>query len=428
MSRNKTSNRSFSLDSLLENKKILFVFSLLVAVIFWGMVSMVNTKEEERVFPDVKVQLIDTEKPLEQYGLSVFDQNEKNFMVNVTLKGYSYQLREIKSDNIVLTASCASVAAAGSIDLPVEYSLSGVNNSNVRVVKLSADKISVNFDKEVKKSFNIVEDIEEKEGYSLAEGCKRENPILSAETVTISGASTNVAKIVTVKAHVELDKPMSSSKRLEAELVLESDTGVLDKKDFDIHLDGPVYITIPVNHTGTYEATVDFTNMPQYYKTNEFAYTVDPPTVDVTSMTSVDEDQTRNNQVTVGVVDFYDIAPGTVNKIPLKFDAGNGESTYVVTIDTTDLTSVELSVPVDVSNITLPSNITVDSAEVASVTVVGPKEKLEGIDRTAVYAVPMTDGLSAYTAGTHSVYARIMFRTLTDCWAYGKYTIDITVK
>ena len=428
MSRNKTSNRSFSFDSVLENEKLLFLFSLLIAVICWCAVSMVNTTEEEITVNDVKVQLVDIEKPLEQYGLSVFDRNEEDYKVNVTLKGYSYLLRDIKSENIVLTASCASVAAAGKTDLKIDSSLSGAVNSNVRITRLSPDSIKVNFDKEVSKTFTLVEDIEEKEGYAIAEGYERENPILSTESVVVSGASRDIAQIVTVKAHVELDKTLNSAERLEAKLVLESENGALDNDIFTIQTDGPVYITIPVNHTGTYDAVVEFTNVPQFYKTNSIKYTVDPATVDMTSTTSVDPEQNLSRQISVGTVDFSDIAPGTVNEISLKFDSGSGEVAYLVTIDTTDLTSAVLSVPVDVSNIALPSNITIDSAEVASVTVVGPEEELENIESSAAYAIPVMDGLASFSPGQYSVPARIMFRTLTDCWAYGKYMIDITVK
>ncbi|MBQ6119423.1 MAG: hypothetical protein IJK98_09335, partial [Clostridia bacterium] len=321
-----------------------------------------------------------------------------------------------------------SVAAAGTYDLPVRSSLSGNVNPNVKISKLSANSIKVYFDKEVEKTFNIVEDIEEKTGYAIAEGYERENPILSPETVVISGASRDINRIVSVKAHVELSKTLNSTERLEAELILESENGVLDTEDFTIHSDGPIYITIPVNHTGTYDAIVEFTNMPQDYKTNGFDYTVTPSTVDMTSMTSVDETQMRSHQISVGTIDFSEIAPDVINQIPLTFDAGDGAVTYTVAIDTTEMESAVLTVPVDVSNITLPSTIRIDSAEVASVTVVGPESNISGIDRTAVYAVPVLDGLSSFAAGQYSVPARIMFRTLTDCWAYGKYMINITVQ
>ena len=426
MSRNKAPRRKLSFDSVLENKKIVFLISLMIAVICWGAVSIVNTKEEERTITGVKVQLTQTEEPFDKYGLSVFDQTD--FFIDVTLKGYSYLLRDITSDNIELTASCSSVAAAGTYDLSVTSALSGNVNNNVKITKLSAGSIKVYFDKEVEKTFNIIEDIEEKSGYAIAEGYVRENPILSAETVSISGASRDVNKIVSVKAHVVLNKTLSSTERLEAELVLESDSGTLDPADFTIHTDEPIYITIPVNHTGTYDAVVEFTNMPQYYKSHGFDYTVSPSTVDMTSTTSVDAEQMRSHQISIGTVDFSEIEPERVNTISLIFDSGNGDITYEVRIDATGYDGTSVTVPVDTSNITIPSNIRVRSTELELVTVAGPEESLAKIDKTAVYAVPVLDGLSSLTPGQYSIPAKIVFRTATDCWAYGKYTLDITVQ
>ena len=411
--------------TLMDNNKFVFVLSLLIAVICWGSVSIVNTKETERTITGVKVQLTQTDELLATYGLSVFDQTD--FFVDVTLKGYSYLLTDLTSENLEVTASCASVAAAGTYDLPVTAALESTVNSNVRVSKVSAGTIKVYFDKEVEKSFTLVEDVVEKPGYAVADGYERENPILSTETVTVSGASRDVNKIVTVKAQVELNKTLNSTERLEAALILESDTGVLDASLFTISPDGPVYITIPITHTGTYDAVVDFANAPLFYKSGSLAYTVSPATVDITSTTGVDAAQIQSHQISVGTIDFSEIVPGKVNEFTLRFDAGNGPSDYTVRIDMTDIASRTISVPVDVSNITLPSRVKISTAEVASVTVAGPEDVLEALDKTAVYAVPVTDGLTGFAAGNYAVQAKIVFRTVTNCWAYGKYTIQIDV-
>ena len=424
MRRNETAKGKPS-RTLMANNKFVFVLSLLIAVVCWGSISLINTKETERTISGVKVQLTQTDELLANYGLSPFDQTD--FFVDVTLKGYSYLLRDLTADNIELTASCASVAAAGSYDLPVVYALEDSVNSHVRITKLSSGTIKVYFDKEVEKTFTVVEDVVEKAGYAVAEGYERENPILSTESVTVSGASRDVNKIVSVKAQVELNKTLNSTERLEARLILESDSGVLDSSLYTISPDGPIYITIPVNHTGTYDAVVDFSNMPLYYKSRSFEYTVSPATVDITSTTAVDATQIQSHQISVGTIDFSEIVPGEINEFTLTFDAGKGPNEYTVSIDVTDLSTRTISVPVDTSNITLPRNVQISSAEVANVTVAGPADVLEELDKTSVYAVPVMEGQAVSSAGSYSVPAKIVFRTATNCWSYGKYTVSITV-
>ena len=417
--------RGRSTRTLMDNNKFVFAMSLLIAVVCWGAISLVNTRETERTITGVKVQLTQTDELLANYGLSPFDQTD--FFVDVTLKGYSYLLTDLTSDNLEVTASCASVAAAGTYDLPVSAALESSVNSHVHISKLSSGTVKVYFDKKVQKTFNLTEDVAEKKGYAVAEGYERENPILSTDTVTVSGASRDVNKITEVKAHVELSTTLTSTERLEATLILESDAGVLDASLFTITPDGPIYITIPITHTGAYDAVVDFSNIPQYYKSNGLPYTVTPAVINVTSTTPVDETQMRSHQISVGTVDFSEIVPGEINEFSLTFDAGNGSDTYLVRIDASAFSSLTMSVPVDTANITLPDNVKLSSAEVASVTLAGPADVLEKLDKSAVYAVPVTDGLAALSAGTHSVQAKIVFRTATNCWAYGKYTVQIEI-
>ena len=54
--------------SLMDNNKFVFVLSLLIAVVCWGSISLVNTKETERTISGVKVQLTQTEELLVIHG------------------------------------------------------------------------------------------------------------------------------------------------------------------------------------------------------------------------------------------------------------------------------------------------------------------------------------------------------------------------
>lgn len=414
--------------SVMDNNKIVFVLSLLIAVVCWGAISMVNTKETEGEVSGVKVQLVQPEEWVQKYGLSVYDVKEEDLLANVKVKGYSYLLRNLRPEDIVLTVNCSSAVTAGRRSLNVVRSLADNVNPNVQIVSVEPDTINLYFDTEETKSFPITEDIVEKPGYAIAEGYERENPILTPETVTITGPSGMLSKITSVKARAELNKTLNARQILEAELILETDEGELDKKDFTIQPDPPYDITIPVSYTSTCNTKVEFTNAPADYKTNMLPWTVTPATVQVKTAVSEDTPQTRSPEISIGTVDFSDIVPEEVNTVVLTFDAGGGEGEYEVEIDATGFVSRTLSVPVDISNITLPANVRVTTAEIAEVTVAGPAASVEALERASVYAVPVTEGLSALTAGQYSVPAKFVFRTATDCWVYGKYTVDVTVQ
>ena len=95
MSRNKNekTGKKFSVSGLFENNKVIFVLSLVIAIICWAFVSMYETPETERLIQNVKVQLTGTNELNEEYGLSVFDNSE--FTVDVTVR----RLREKIEDD-----------------------------------------------------------------------------------------------------------------------------------------------------------------------------------------------------------------------------------------------------------------------------------------------------------------------------------------
>lgn len=425
MSRNNSASqkKNFFL-SLSENNKFIFVISLIIAIICWVAVSINQTTPTEKVISNVKVQINSLDSLKENYGLTAYGAPEQT--VDVTVRGLSYLVNSsnFSADNIVVTASTSSVSAAGTYDLPLSHSINGAQG-DIEIVALSSSSVRVYFDETVTKSFNLVEDIKELSGYSLAEGYIRENPRLSAETVSLTGPAREIGRITAVKAHVELNKAISATESFEAEIVAESDSGPLDMANITVNLEEPVYVTIPVNHTGTYDTAVEFTSMPQYYRTNGVKYTVSPATIEVT--VASDFHFTDSNKVTVGSIDFSQIN-NTVNEIELKnSELASSTQTFKVNIDMSSMHKRWLPIPVEPGSASLPENVTVNTASVQSVQIVGPAASVDGIDSSAAYAVPVLDGVEL-TSGTHTVPAKVILRTLTDSWVYGSYTVDITVK
>jgi len=105
-------------------------------------------------------------------------------------------------------------------------------------------------------------EVEGDKGDSLAEGFIRENPRVSVDTVTLTGPSLEINKIVSVKAVVSLTEELSSTQTLEATIV---PVGATDKQTFTnvkFESDEPVYVTVPVTFSAEYKPTVTFTNMP----------------------------------------------------------------------------------------------------------------------------------------------------------------------
>ncbi len=426
MSRNNdnSSKKKNVFSSLMANNKIVFLFSLIVAVVFWCVISISQTTEIEKEFQNIKVT-VDDSLP-KNNNLEIFGNNE--FFVDVTVKGLSYLVNDsdFATENIVVTASCSAVSTAGTYDLPLVPAIKG-NSSEIEIINLSARTVKATFDERMSKTFALTEQIEEKEGYSIAEGLVRENPRLSVTTVDVSGPAREISKITAVKAYLELDKEITSTVTTEAEIIFESSSGNLDSSYFTIENTEPIYITIPLNQVGTYKTAVDFIGIPQAFRGEGIDYTITPSEIDISVLTGVGETHINDsNEILVGTIDFSEIS-NKENVITVTNEFLTSEPVeFEVVIDMSNMAKRWIELPVDTSTIEIPEGVKVLSTSVLSVQVVGPSASVMNIDKTAGYAVPVFDGLDL-EPGKHTVPAKIVLRTLTDSWAYGEYTIEVEV-
>ena len=415
-------------NSLFDNNKFVFVFSLLLALICWVAVSLTQTPVTERVFTGVKIQISGTDTLEKSTGLSVY--GDGSYTADVTVQGPSYIINasSFTADKISLTASTAAVATAGSYDLPVTAGIPGVSG-DIEITDVSVSSIKVYFDEEISKKFNLVEEVVELDGYSLAPGCVRENPILSAETVEIVGPAREINRISSVAARVELSEKLETTAKFEAEIIPMTDSGELNSSNISVETDEAVYITIPVKRNGTYEVSVEFSGVPQAYRGSGIEYTISPSTVDVTVDTAVaDLHLGDNNKLNIGTIDFSSL-DNTVNYIKITCEDLTEEPvTFTVKVDMSSMDKRWLEIPVDIEQAEIPSNVTVNTESVKSVQLVGPNSSVGTIDNSCAYAVPVLDDVDLTKAGTYTVPAKIVLRTLTDTWVRGAYEMEITVK
>ncbi len=425
MSRNKekSGTKKISVSALMADNRVVFAFSLVVAVVFWCFISMSQTTEIEKEFKDVKVTINMNESLPNNNGLEIF--GTKEFFVDVTVKGLSYLVNDssFSAENIIVSASCSNVTAAGTHVLQLVPSLKGAA-AGIEIVNISDSSIKVYFDERVTKTFALIEDVEELEGYSLEEGLIRENATLNVESLDISGPAQEISKITSVKAHAVLSEKISSTVLLNAEILFESSSRTLDPSLFTIENEQQVTIRIPVVQIGTFKTAVDFIGMPKDYISSGIEYTVNPSEIDLSVVTDIGNNQINDsNEYLIGIINFNQIN-NTINRIVLM---DSNLTNYTVTIDMSSMQKRWLTVPVDASSVEIPDGVKILSTSVASVQVVGPASSVMGLDGTDAYAVPEFKK-SDLTKGIHTIPAKIVLRTLTDSWVYGNYTIEIEVE
>ena len=418
---------------LMENRTFVFVLSLLIALVAWILVSMSQTNEIEKTFTGVKV-LVNVEGSLPaNNNLKIFGDEE--FFADVTVKGKSYLVNDSSfQDKLSVTAALSAVNAAGTYSLPLTATIEGYSVNDASVVRMSKTSVSVYFDEESERTFDLTEELVQGEQFVLPEGYNLENARLSADSVTLVGPALEMSKIASVKAVVKLDKEITGTESFQAEIVPVGNTENTSFRYVTVKDETPVYITVPVSFTSEYTPVVTFTGMPKDLReggsaAESFSYTVSPDRVRV-SVPTGDQELIDAQELTVGSIDFSQLN-NTLNEIELsvadsQYAFADGVTSFRVTVDLSGMEKRWLEIPVSAENLKLPAGAVLVSSTVQSVQIVGPAASVGGIDSGEAYAVPQLDGVEL-KPGVNTVPVKVVLRTLTDSWVRGAYTVEIRV-
>lgn len=422
----KSTKQSESLFSrFLENNKRAFVFSIIVAVVCWCIVSMFQTQDTEKVIKNVRVQLtLEGSLPYNN-GLELF--GEQDYFADVTVRGKSYLINDSSiTDEITLSVSLSSVSTAGTYNLPITYS---VKNSDIEITNISKTYITVYFDEMVTKEFDLVEEVKTGDNYKIADGYKASDPTLSVDKITLKGPALEINRITSVKAVATIDKELTENEAFEATIVPVGSAENIDFSHVTKADDTKVYININLSASADVTPIVTFTNAPKSYRDTPIAYTITPDSVKMSVNTG--DNKTDNGQVSVGSIDFKDIN-NTVNTFTFKTSDANlkfedNVEEFTVTIDASKMAKRWMEVSVEAGDVELPEGAEIVTKSIQSVQIVGPEASVMPITSSEAYAVPNLDGIEL-KQGENTVPAKIVLKTLTDSWVRGDYTIVINVK
>ncbi len=412
------------LSDLMNNNKIVFVISFLLAITIWLAVVINVSPETERTISNVKVT-IDNTIPA-QFGLEVFGDTE--FYVDVKIKGKKYQISSsaVSAEDIVVVAQTTNVDSAGKRTLVLKAEpISG--NADYTISEISQRSIDVYFDipktvqmviepQVIATGFEIV-----KEGFTLGD------INLSKTTVNISGPSTEVNKISKVTAQLELDTSLDSNKSADAQLVVFDENNDTNFKYLKTDIES-VVLTIPVLRVKEVGTTVLFKNAPDEYVLNPLKYTISP-TRDYFNI-SVDE-YDKTTEFPLGTIDFKSISPTNYVFEFLRSDlpVADNSSTekYIVKLDVSNLTQDYFTVSTNKIKVNNPDDISYKISGLnKSVVVVGSEKALESITEDDISVEIDLSDVVLVSGQTTSVPANVTVNS-SNCWVYGTYTVEISV-
>ncbi|MBE6834670.1 MAG: hypothetical protein E7515_00280 [Ruminococcaceae bacterium] len=414
------------LSALMMNNKFIAVLSVIISLVLWMWIAIDKSPIETTVIKDVPVT-IDLENSVpSQLGLEIF--GNKDFKVDVTVSGKKFVVQTLDAGKITVSAQTNYVDGAGKKTLL----LKATANADCDVVGLSSDYIDVYFDTLSKKEFTVEPVVNTELESLVPDDLMAGTFVLSQNSVTVSGPSSEVNSISGVQAVIDVNEALTSTSTFNPDIVFKGAKNT-DYLSMDID-EKDITLTVPVLKVLTLDTTVTFKNTPAAFINSPLDFTVSPSQLKV-ALPVETADDVKN--VSVATIDFSSISSGhntynfTTTDITDYSVLSDVQQVRVV-VDAYGYTSSSYSVPTaNISLKNVPDKFTVktDGKQIENVKIIGTEEELQKLTNSDLFAEIDLSGVNL-KEGSNTVEATITVKGSDSCWGYGKYevTVDATAK
>ena len=413
-----------ALARLAGDKRVLALFSLLVAFFMWFVVISVVDPNQTVTVRYVPVNLEYNSAAYESYGLGIVE--KPNMTVNVRVTGDGSVVGGLEAGDLLVYPDYSSVTGVGTYTLRLivrradtsiaaqQYEIEGIVSNNY---------ITLTFDEMATKTFPVTVNVI---GVEPAEGYFVDTPVASPAEVTLRGPESQMSQVDKVVANVAL-----SGQRTESALATEQlefwdkDGNVLT--DTHITTDTEqVEVTIPVLKMKEVPITFEYTGVPQGYDTSVLGAQLSQETILIAGPA---ERVDALESVSAGFVDLTKFKLGETVTLSITLPEGIRNLDALQSVDVTFDTYGFATRTVTVSQITVvnaPSDttVTVTTRRLSDVTLVGPEDELDALSEANVVAqVDASASNINVSKGQQSMPVTIVVPGSSTVFATGSYEV-----
>ena len=187
-----------------ESNKMIFFISLCISFLIWVAVAMYASPEETAVIYNVPITINTENSLVGQNGYKTFWQSDDK--IDVTITGPRYLVTSVTAEDLNVSAVLNNVDSAGVSDLSLKVALKS-DSQDIRISSYSKKTISVYFDEEAVKTFDIKID-SDAVAEKLAEEYQLDSCEMTISKVSLKGPATEMKKIVDVVANPVLPEEL----------------------------------------------------------------------------------------------------------------------------------------------------------------------------------------------------------------------------
>ncbi len=430
--------KKFSFANIFYHNTFVMVFSFAIALTTWFVLAAKSDVNRTYTIYDVPIEVtLSTEA--EADGLRVF--NKSYSTADIEVSGSSLITSKLTAEDFVVTANLnpTSVKLTGNTMQKMTSPLRAVKNSvlaEYEIVSVNPEEVNLEYDRYKEVTMPLEDEIE----FSADAGFYPGSPVLSEESVTISGPESSVNKISRVAVGYTLDQPLRATEEFSSSIRLydQNNQEITDTASLYLSLSvDTVQVTIPVMARKSVELVVNTVHQPSGFAENRIS--IEPATLDIAGAQDVLD---NINEIRLGsAIDFADLdlsKPATFEmEIPLPSGVRNitnaGENTITqatVTINLNGYTKATLTVPeANIQVLNRPAGkeavLTTKSIEL---TVVGPQAQVNRLTGDSISVqIDLTNIQNRTGSMEVPITATISGSAGDACWIAGSYTATITL-
>lgn len=435
-------NKRQNKKGIFDDKRIALVVAFVLGILCWIIIAgFVNPSSTKPIY-NVNIDYVKKEEDYKKNDLIIVTDRSNLSLADVMLNGDASEIGSFTNTDVTVYPDYSAVNGPGTYVIPLkaEKVTSGNYNINEWTVKNSehslkrnpTNTISLTFETVKTKSFPVTV---EADGITAAEGYFRNVPEVSQAEVTVSGPSSEIAKVGAVIARYEEEEERQESIIFNASLVIvDVDGEEMDSNNLELSPVDIVEVTIPVLEMRTLNLTVDITGTQQSFDKDWLMDRIELST-DKIQVVGVSSAFTN-------LSDPYPLTEFDISELGLKWKSSeieiklpegltNRDSVKQVTASLNPSGLLEKTF--EVTNIKVsnkPKGTTIEpSVESVTVTLVGDEEQINKLLPEKITVEVDAFDITATGNESRVIPARILIPSTNKVFASGEYTVicDIEV-
>lgn len=407
------------LDGIKKNYKTV-IAAFIIACVLWVAVSVLTFDTITNRINGIDVVTQPTDYMTMNNLQITSDITDK---VNIQIEGKRYDISDLNAADFSAEVDLSSVRSAGTYTLPLK--VNPKTSRELVFTSIRPEQISVTIDEIISKEFPITgaADVIPANEYYLGE------ITATPATITLTGSSTLIGRVVRVEAVSTLHGNISESQQTGSEIKVYGAGNRVISEGLTLSTDS-VRVDIPIFKQKDLPLKFQITNYPSNFDINSLKYKIVPEKLTVaTPDSSID----NLSELDIGTVDLSDITLTTTSYINFVLPDGyknlSGNVNARIEWEMDDYGQLDFTVTNENENIKItnsPTNFDVSLVTNSiKLTVIGPSERLFEISPSDITLTANLFGTQLHE-GLQDVSVSVQIKgSRQSCWASGEYKVTI---